>query len=97
VRPPSHLAPGEPIGTVHRNTIRPGGPAIALCFSISSKPDRRGDDLPATFYQYRLGQEFDDDNRPDSGTQGAVGLWECREPGSGVAPSAGDPVIGPDH
>jgi len=73
--------------------MRPGGPAIILPLSISSKPDRRGDGLSATFYRCHPGQEFDDDNRPDCGTRGAIGLWECREPGSGVAPSAGDPVI----
>lgn len=50
-RPPSHFAPGslspQCIVILDPNTIRPGGSAvIILRFSISSKPDRRGDDLP---------------------------------------------------
>jgi len=77
--------------------MRPGGSAITLRFLFTANRTVEGDDLPATFYQCHSRQEFDDDNRPDSGTQGAIGLWERREPGSGVAPSAGDPVTGPDH
>ena len=37
-------------------------------------------------------QEYAYGGRPDSGTRGADGLSERREPGFGVAPSAGDPV-----
>ena len=49
---PGSLSP-QCIAILGSNAQLPGGSAIILRFAIFSKPDRRGEDLPATFTFYQ--------------------------------------------